>query len=47
MQVMARAPAMAAPKATSVATFSLGAHWQSTSGKRATHSVISVLGVPG
>ena len=31
MHVMARAPAMAAPK-PSVATFSLGAHWQSTLG---------------
>ena len=47
MQDRARAPVMAAPKETSTATFSLGAHWQLISGYLAQNSVISVLGVPG
>ena len=47
MQDRARAPVMDAPKETSTATFSLGAHWQFISGYLAQNSVISVLGVPG
>ncbi len=41
-----RAPPIAAPAATSAATFSLGAHSQKISSNNAA-SVISVLGVPG
>ena len=41
------APAMEAPQAASVATFSLGAHSQLISGYLTAASVISVLGVPG
>ena len=43
---MARAPAKAAPRATSIATFSLGAHW-ALPPSCAKVSRISVDGVPG
>ncbi len=42
-----RLPARLAPKAVSMATFSLGAHSQYISANLAASSVISVLGVPG
>jgi hypothetical protein len=42
-----RRPARDAPKAASMATFSLGAHSAQISGYLAAASVISVLGVPG
>ena len=47
MAQKARFPARQAPKATSMATFSLGAHSQYSSGYFTASSVISVLGVPG
>jgi hypothetical protein len=47
MAASARPPAMAAPSATSRATFSLGAHSLYTPSYSAMLSRISVLGVPG
>ena len=47
MQAMARPPVTAAPMATSMATFSLGAHSAYISSYFAAFSVISVEGVPG
>ena len=47
MVTSVRTPPMAAPRPTSRATFSLGAHSQYTSGLRTRFSSVSVEGVPG
>ena len=47
MAAIALAPAMEAPRATSTATFSLGAHSACSPLYSARYSRISVLGVPG